>query len=110
MYKKRAQQKTSIVLNNSLEGETIEHKIDRIVNNKEPITDGAPLVFTERKDGVLPAYNIRTDRFEVAIDAMDKVSATHKAKREEKAKASEMKVVQGGNSGAETTQGTGTEL
>jgi hypothetical protein len=41
---------------------------------------------------------------------MDKVSATHKAKREDKAKAAEMKIVQGGNSGAETTQGTGTEL
>ena len=25
------------------EGETIEQKINRVVNNKEPITDGAPI-------------------------------------------------------------------
>ena len=36
------------------EGETIEQKVNRIVNNNEPITDGAPIIFTERKDGVLP--------------------------------------------------------
>jgi hypothetical protein len=106
MYKVKKQYKTSINLNNSIEGETLENKIERIVNNREPITDGAPLVFTERKDGVVPAYNIRTDRFEIAIEAMDKVSATHKAKRENKAKSAEMKIVDGG---ADTTQGTGTE-
>ena len=44
------------------EGEQIEEKVRRIVNNNEPITDGAPIIFTEKKDGVLPEYNIRTDR------------------------------------------------
>ena len=38
----------------------IEEKVRRIVNNNEPITDGAPIIFTEKKDGVLPEYNIRT--------------------------------------------------
>ena len=52
-------------------GESIEHKVRRIVNNKEPIKDGAPLIYTERKDGVQPSYNIRTDRFEVAVEAMN---------------------------------------
>lgn len=74
---------TTLLVNESLEGETLEEKIMRIVENNEPITDGAPIVYTDRKDGVLPAYNIRTDRWEVAIDAMDKISATIIAKREE---------------------------
>lgn len=66
------------------EGETIEAKVNRIVNNREPITDGAPIIYTERKDGVLPEYDIRTDRWDIAIDAMDKVNMDRFAKRENK--------------------------
>lgn len=84
MYKKQQPDKTGYIVNTSYNGETIEQKIRRIVNNKEPISDGAPLIYTERKNGVEPQYDIRTDRWEVAIDAMDTVSKTHKAKRENK--------------------------
>mgnify|MGYP001282734945 CR=1 FL=1 len=73
------------------EGEPIEHKIERVVSNKEPITDGAPSIFTERKDGVVSAYNIRTDRWEVATEAMDKVSGSIQAKRDAKGKVSKPK-------------------
>lgn len=69
------------------EGETIEQKIERIIQNKEPIKDGAPEIFTERKDGVIAAYNIRADRWEIAADAMDAVQRSIQAKREERAKA-----------------------
>ena len=65
-----------------MEGESIEVKVRRILSNKEPITDGAPVIYTERKDGVLPGYNIKTDRFEVALEGMDAVSRSHIAKRE----------------------------
>ncbi len=65
------------------EGESIETKVNRILINKEPITDGAPLIYTKRQDGVLPGYNIRTDRFDVAIEAMDKVSKSRLTKRME---------------------------
>lgn len=82
MYKYRKATKTSIKQNDSYEGETIEQKIVRIMSNKEPISDGAPLVYTDRKDGVLPDYDIRTDRFEIAVDAMDKVTRSEIAKRE----------------------------
>ena len=67
MYKKPKFARTTISRNESVDGESIENKFHRILNNKEPITDGAPLIFTERKDGVNPAYNIRTDRFLVSI-------------------------------------------
>ena len=66
MYKKIKAGNTHISINESVEGETIEQKIERVVNNGEPIKDGAPLVYTERKDGVRPEYDVRTDRFEIA--------------------------------------------
>lgn len=62
------------------EGETIETKVKRIVENNEPITDGAPIIYTNREDGVLPAYNIRTDRWDVAQAAMDAVNQANLAK------------------------------
>lgn len=57
----------------TIAGESIEEKVRRATDNKEPIEDGAPYVYTERKDGVRPELNIRTDRFDVALDAMIKV-------------------------------------
>lgn len=61
-------------------GEAIEDKVCRITENNEPITDGAPIIYTNRDDGVLPAYNIRTDRWEVAQQAMDAVNQANLAK------------------------------
>ena len=81
--------KSTLVVNKSYQGETIEQKLERVMQQNEPIKDGAPLVFTERKDGVLPEYNIRTDRFEVAIDAMTAVQKSTMAKREAAIKAKE---------------------
>jgi len=87
MYVYRKRKKSQLTSVEKLEGEPIEHKIERIVSNKEPITDGAPEIFTERKDGVLSAYNIRTDRWEIAAAAMDRVSGSIQAKRDEKGKS-----------------------
>lgn len=56
------------------EAESIEMKVRRIMDENEPITDGAPIIYTPYEDGVKPEYNIRTDRWQVAIEAMDKVS------------------------------------
>lgn len=61
-------------------GESIENKVKRITENNEPITDGAPIIYTNRDDGVLPAYNIRTDRWEIAQQAMDAVNQANLAK------------------------------
>lgn len=91
MYNNQKPNKTSIKVNQSYEGETIENKIRRIVNNKEPIKDGAPIIYTERKDGINPAYDIRTDRFEIAVDAHDKITKTHIAKREDRMGQAAMK-------------------
>ena len=54
---------TSLNVYNVQEGEYIEDKVRRIVNNGEPITDNAPLIYTDRKDGVRAEYDIRTPTF-----------------------------------------------
>ena len=65
------------------EGEDIEQKVRRLTEDKSPINDGAPLIYTERKDGVLPAYDIRADRFEIAQEAMQKNMKAVSAKRKQ---------------------------
>ena len=69
------------------EGEWIEEKVRRVVENGEQIEDGDQIVYTERKDGVRPEYNIRTDRWEIAKDAME-------AAREGKKKLIAMKIAE----------------
>lgn len=82
MYKIPHYYQTTLEVNESLEGETIEEKMERVINNNEPIEDGAPIIYTERKDGVQAEYNIRTDRFDLAVDATDIISRDKIAKRE----------------------------
>lgn len=84
MYKRNKIPKTTLKVNSSTEGETIEQKIRRVTQNKEPIQDGAPTIFTDRKDGVRPEYDIRTDRFELAVEAMSGIHKDHMAKRQER--------------------------
>ena len=86
MYKVGRLSKTHMRVNDSETGEPIENKVRRILNNKEPIKDGAPIIYTERRDGVQPQFNIRTDRFEIAVEAMDKVHKSKLAHREERHK------------------------
>lgn len=59
-----------------VEGERLEMKIDRMTQNNEPIGDSAPLIYTPRKDGVIAAYDIRTDKWDIALEAMEKVNRT----------------------------------
>ena len=114
MYKYRKANKSSLKSVECVEGEPIELKIERIVSNKEPISDGAPEIFTERKEGVKSAYNIRTDRWEIATEAMSKVEGSIQAKRDAKgniskkdeAKVIKLKVDRVEDSGAKPTEGT----
>lgn len=65
------------------EGESIETEMQRATQMKQPIDNGSPILYTDRKDGVIAEYNIRTDRWEIAQEAMDIVSKTTTAKRME---------------------------
>lgn len=109
IYRKSKKNKTALNVNTGYEAEMIERKIERMVNNNEQIDgmDNVPLIFTERKEGVGEAYNVRTDRFEVAIEATDRVHKGRAAKRQNVAKA-EVKDEKGegkSDGGAEPTDG-----
>jgi len=87
-YKHGTIMPSKLRVNTSVEGEPIETKVERLTNNKEPIApiggkDTAPLLFTERAEGVRASTNIRTDRFEIALEATEKVAKSYKARREE---------------------------
>ena len=56
-------------------GENIVTKVRRILDENEPLTDGAPLIYTPKADGVKPEFDIRTDKWQIAINAMDRVNA-----------------------------------
>lgn len=66
------------------EGLTIEEVITKALSENEPIGDAVPLIYTARKDGVRPEYDIRTDRWELAQKSMDRVAQDITAKRNEK--------------------------
>lgn len=89
-YKFKGYSKTQLTRVPTFEGETLEQKVRRIVSNNEPINDGAPEIYTERKDGVLPAYNIRTDRWEIAASAMDNIERSKQAATENKGATPEL--------------------
>lgn len=58
------------------QAEPREVKLRKIISGESSnMEDGVfPIIYTEKKDGVLPEHDIRTDRFEVAIDAIDKIN------------------------------------
>lgn len=84
MYKITKPYKTTIKTNGAKSGEFIEQKVRRVLNNKEPIKDGAPRLFTERKDGVIPEYDIRADKWEAAVEVTSAIQQSHIDKREER--------------------------
>lgn len=62
--------------NLAYQAEPREVKLRKIINGESNnMEDGVfPTIYTEKKDGVQPEFDIRTDRFEVAIEAMDKIN------------------------------------
>ena len=66
------------------EGESIEEKVDRLMTEQQPIEadPNAAKIYTKRSDGVLPQYNIRTDKWEIAQSTMDEANRVKIAKSE----------------------------
>lgn len=62
--------------NLTYQAEPREVKLRKIINGEaNNMEDGVfPTIYTEKRDGVQPEFDIRTDRFEVAIDAIDKIN------------------------------------
>lgn len=65
-------------------GESLEEKIRRVTETNQPIEAISPMIYTERKDGVLPAYDIRADKWDIAQGAMTTICNANREKREKK--------------------------
>lgn len=63
------------------EGQSMEEFLRKAMQGNEPIEATAKLTYNDRKDGVLPQHDIRTDRFDLALQATDKLHATQAAAR-----------------------------
>lgn len=74
------------------EGESIESKMRKVFAEGSPIEEISPMIYTERSEGVLPMYNIKTDKWDEALTAMDKVAQIHSANREKKEQAKILKL------------------
>ena len=93
---------------NTVEGETLEQKIERILHDGEPIKDSAPIIYQERKEGVRPEYDIRTDTHDIAIEAADKVTAGILKQREDRGAVKKADADKGDATG-KSTQGKSTD-
>ena len=71
MYRTIKRTPTSLNVNETMEGETIEKMIERRLNNGEPAQDNImkDLIYQPREEGVNPAYDIRADKMELATNA-----------------------------------------
>lgn len=79
----------NIKVNTSFEAESIEEQMRKVMAGAGEIETSCQPIYTDRKDGVQPQYDIRTDRFEIALDAMDKGTKSYLAEREERMKPQE---------------------
>lgn len=59
---------------NLREGQSIEQKMRIIIQTKEPIKCTTPKIYQDKNEGVAPECDIRTDRFDIAVEAMNKVA------------------------------------
>lgn len=96
MYKPNRYRRTSIQTKELDQGIHLERAIERKINNQEPIGSEVATMYPEKKLGVLPSTNIKTDRFEVALDGVDTVQKSYQARSESKPK---MEVVKDENKG-----------
>jgi hypothetical protein len=83
-------------------GETLIKKIQRILDENEPLTDGAPMIYTPKQAGVREDCNVRTDKWALAMDAMDKVNNYKLNEYLKKGEAEAQKAAEGQAEGGET--------
>ena len=86
--------KTNFDINDSVEGRSIEEKMRETTLNGQPIDSAAPLLYTDKKAGVLPEYDIRTDRWSIAQATVDKVVRSQIAKSQDAGAGAQTQVVE----------------
>lgn len=102
MFENRAKYTpTQIVVTPTEKGESIEEMLRRLTANKEPIPQNVPPIYTPKADGVIPDYDIRADRFDVAMEARDKFAASKIAESAAKGDTGQSEQNNGGGENAE---------
>lgn len=64
---------TTIKCHEQYPAETLEQKLERIFNNGETPDGSAPLTYTEKDEGIPASMNVRSDKWEYAAEAADKI-------------------------------------
>lgn len=100
MNKKFNQKTNDFFIQNAepYEGETIEEKIERLMTTEGAVAadmDAAP-IYTEKKNGVMPEYNVRSDKWDIALEAMDEVNMAKRTQSQNNANSNN---AEGNNSG-----------
>lgn len=72
MYKIKKRTPTSLNRNTHYAGESIEQKLRRIIANKEQVKDKVDLQYDAPDAGVAAHFDIRSNKFEEAIKAMER--------------------------------------
>lgn len=63
------------------QGQSMEEFLRKAMQGNEPIQATAKVTYNDRKDGVLPQHDIRTDRWDLALTMTDKVHKTQATAR-----------------------------
>ena len=74
MYKIPTKTITTIERNESIEGETLEMQIQRMINNGEVLGEEKEMIYTKPSEGVVYGTDIRGDKQEKAIEMTEKVA------------------------------------
>ena len=79
MYPKKTKYQSSQIdtTANLREGQSIEEVMRINTANKEQQAAMLPEMYQARSEGIDPLCDIRTDKFDMAIEAMDKVTRAH---------------------------------
>lgn len=78
--------------NDYFEAKTLEQELEQALHEKRPIEKNAigSIFYTRKQHGVLPECDIRTDRFDLAQHAMEKLAENAKKARATKLQQGEI--------------------
>jgi len=97
-------ERTSIRCNDSYEGESIEQKMRRVRMQNAPIEETGQGIWPEGNE-VLPLHDVRTDRFDLALDAANNTERA-KTARGEAAPEMQQEGEKGGTEGEQAPRDT----
>lgn len=107
MYRQIKKMNTSLAINRSKEGESLETKLGRLRTGGGEETEMVGLIYQEGHEGVQAAYDIRADRMAIAMEMNSKGAASQRAKRDEKRAAKVIQMQKDDTNGQSTNRTEG---